>query len=584
IREELKKGATLRMAIRNGFSRATTTIVDANITTLITGVVLYAIGTDNIKGFAITLILGILISMFTAIFCSRAVFEIAERKRFIKGLRMRHLIHDTSFNFIGMRTAAATCSLILIAIGVAAIFVRGGDIFDIDFRQGTSVQILLKEPMPIANVRDRMQQGWSVAELRMEGYDAGTVYKIDTPLESEEDMHEQVRAAFSEGGKSLLETHTMQYSDLTDWTAALERSAPSVAFQFDDGLAPVAHMATLSPLPQRPQAELWAVADSDEYELAFQTENASTTDDSTAADTPESAADTPVEPAADDAAVTDDSTSSAKPSFRSKATIQLGQAVSAETVEEMVANAAASIGAPAPGVKLTHEGWDGVKPTAYNDWQISFSSSRDDTQKVLDAMQSTLNDTPAWLSSSKIGSTVASDLKSKAVRAVLVSLLGIVGYIWIRFQRIGYGLAAVLALVHDVLITLGAIALSFWLSSVLGFLLIEDFKIGLATVAALLTIIGYSLNDTIVVFDRIREVKGKSPELTGEMINTSINQTLSRTMLTSLTTLIVVAILYAFGGDGIHGFAFSLMIGVLVGTYSSIFVASPALLWMTKSA
>ena len=99
-----------------------------------------------------------------------------------------------------------------------------------------------------------------------------------------------------------------------------------------------------------------------------------------------------------------------------------------------------------------------------------------------------------------------------------------------------------------------------------------------------MTIIGYSLNDTIVVFDRIREVRGKSPGLTVEMINASINQTLSRTILTSLTTLIVVVILYAIGGSGIHGFAFALVVGIVVGTYSSIFIASPVLLWMSHSA
>ena len=109
---------------------------------------------------------------------------------------------------------------------------------------------------------------------------------------------------------------------------------------------------------------------------------------------------------------------------------------------------------------------------------------------------------------------------------------------------------------------------------------IESFKISLPIVAAFLTIIGYSLNDTIVVFDRIREVRGKSPELTEEVVNKSINQTLSRTLLTSITTLIVVLILYFFGGAGIHAFAFALVAGVMVGTYSSIFVASPALLAM----
>ena len=110
---------------------------------------------------------------------------------------------------------------------------------------------------------------------------------------------------------------------------------------------------------------------------------------------------------------------------------------------------------------------------------------------------------------------------------------------------------------------------------------IDAFQISLPIVAAFLTIIGYSLNDTIVVFDRIREVRGKSPHLTAEMINTSINQTLGRTLLTSLTTLLVVAILYFAGGAGIHGFAYALVVGVVVGPYSSIFVASPALLAMS---
>ncbi len=109
-----------------------------------------------------------------------------------------------------------------------------------------------------------------------------------------------------------------------------------------------------------------------------------------------------------------------------------------------------------------------------------------------------------------------------------------------------------------------------------------DFKINLPMVAAFLTIVGYSLNDTIVVFDRIREIRGKNPRLTSEMVNASVNQTLSRTLLTSLTTLIVVGILYVLGGEGIHGFAFCLMMGIIVGTYSSIYIASPVLLWLTN--
>jgi SecD/SecF fusion protein len=159
-------------------------------------------------------------------------------------------------------------------------------------------------------------------------------------------------------------------------------------------------------------------------------------------------------------------------------------------------------------------------------------------------------------------------------------VLGIIIYLWVRFEKVTYGLAAVVAVIHDVIVTLGAIALSAWLADALGFLLIEEFKISLPVVAALLTIIGYSLNDTIVIFDRIREVRGKSPVLTRDMINLSVNQTLSRTILTTFITMILVVVLYAVGGDGIHGFAFALVVGVVSGTYSTIYVACPILLWM----
>src|SRR4029079_15295066 len=114
-----------------------------------------------------------------------------------------------------------------------------------------------------------------------------------------------------------------------------------------------------------------------------------------------------------------------------------------------------------------------------------------------------------------------------------------------------------------------------WLAT---FLRVEDFKIDLPAEAALLTLVGYSVSDTIVVFDRIREVRGKNPQLTPQMINDSVNQTLSRTLLASLTVFLVVAVLYFFGGEGVHLFAFVMVIGVIVGTYSSIYIASPLLL------
>ncbi len=164
-----------------------------------------------------------------------------------------------------------------------------------------------------------------------------------------------------------------------------------------------------------------------------------------------------------------------------------------------------------------------------------------------------------------VGPKVGRDLREKAILSILYALVGIVLYISWRFE-FRFAVAAIVALLHDILVTT-------------TFFLIFDKEFSLPIIAAFLTIIGYSLNDTIVVFDRIRENLRKTRKKTFEsLINLSINQTLSRTILTSLTTLIVVAALFFLGGEVIHDFSFALMVGVSVGTYSSIYIASPVLL------
>ncbi|MBU0742243.1 protein translocase subunit SecF [bacterium] len=166
-----------------------------------------------------------------------------------------------------------------------------------------------------------------------------------------------------------------------------------------------------------------------------------------------------------------------------------------------------------------------------------------------------------------VGPKIGGELKTAAMNSVVAALVLIVLYITVRFV-FRYGIAAIIALVHDVVITLGVFSLL-------------NKEITLSIIAAFLTIIGYSLNDTIVVFDRIREnMKLRRRESYKEVINRSINETLSRTIVTSLTTLFVAGSLYALGGAVIHDFAFALSFGVIVGTYSSIFIASPVLvLW-----
>ena len=166
-----------------------------------------------------------------------------------------------------------------------------------------------------------------------------------------------------------------------------------------------------------------------------------------------------------------------------------------------------------------------------------------------------------------VGPKIGNELKEKGLMAMLLAILGILVYISFRFEW-RFALASVMALIHDVTIAMGAISLF-------------NVEVNLDILAALLTILGYSLNDTIIVFDRIREgIRTiKNPDL-GGIIDESVTRTLSRTTLTSLTTFLVVLTLYLFGGEIISGFSFTLLVGIIVGTYSSIFVASPILLWL----
>ncbi len=175
----------------------------------------------------------------------------------------------------------------------------------------------------------------------------------------------------------------------------------------------------------------------------------------------------------------------------------------------------------------------------------------------------------SMLGAESVGPAVGADLREKAQLAIVFSLLGMLIYIWVRFQ-LPYGVGAVGALFHDVLITLGALA-------------VTGREINLPTIAALLTLVGYSVNDTVVVFDRVREnLRLKRSMDLQPLMDESINQTLSRTFITSGTTLMVVLSLYVFGGDVINTFAFVLLVGIIVGTYSSVFIASPIALGMTR--
>ena len=174
------------------------------------------------------------------------------------------------------------------------------------------------------------------------------------------------------------------------------------------------------------------------------------------------------------------------------------------------------------------------------------------------------------LQSVKVGPTIADDIKKNAFLAIIGSLAVVFLYILLRFRKWQFSLGAVVAVFHDVMIVLGIFSLT---GSIMPF----NMEIDQAFIAAILTVIGYSLNDTVVVFDRIREITALKGFNDGVNINDALNSTLSRTLNTSLTTLIVLLAIFIFGGESLRGFMFAMIVGVIVGTYSSVFIATPVM-------
>jgi SecD/SecF fusion protein len=617
IREELDRGAALRMAIRNGFDKATTTIVDANVTTLITAIVLYVIGTEQIKGFSVTLILGILMSMFTAIFCSRLIFDIAERKRFLTKLSMTRLLSKNKMNFLNKVSLTGVMSAALIVAGVYSIFHFGPRLLNHDLRGGSTVRMVFNEAQDVEEIRDTLEEAGVVhnderIDFSVTGFNnddnpelKDRVFKVDSSLPAweggdEETRFEQLDELLSRLFKDKLQLHHVDVGDISTPATETDTSLnqPKLRLNIDQ------LQRTGAQWSAAPASIMFPTAAS-----AFLLQDAGTTEGSGAGESPSVETETDSEPgqldldSVDTDSIPDDKPAApqASPSelaepetpgaAEQKVTTELSfnQPITGKTVRSLLVDASKEVELDLEDSQVILDSPD-VQPdesadsTLSKNWSVTMEVQRKaDAGQIINQWADTFNTKPYFPTTSKVGGQIARKTQLQALGAIAASLIGIIAYIWIRFQNIAFGLAAVIALIHDVLIVLGAIAISHWLAGALGFLKIDEFKISLEIVAALLTVIGYSLNDTIVVFDRIREVRGKRTEITADMINDSISQTLSRTILTSLTTFIVVFILYWFGGDAIHGFAFALVIGVIVGTYSSIFVASPALLWLMNS-
>jgi SecD/SecF fusion protein len=636
MREELARGATLRMAIRNGFDKALSAIIDGNLTTFLTAFVLYMIGTDQIKGFGMTLMVGNVTSMFTAIFCARVILEISERTQLIRTLSMANFLTKPSVDWVQYFVPALALSGLLFVVGAVATVARGKGLFDTDLAGGTSVTGILKAPLPIEEVRSRLDgvfEGLSdpTTKTRVTHDVYDSVYKIDSSLEDVELLKEKVREALrGSDGSDGLRTFQVSFGELSEkklsdepastpsigpavTPATTPATTPPAATAPASGPEPPAKAAETKPAEPAADPASQGSEDSEEEEPTEETKSAEAEPAAAAPPSPDAnAATEPAPPAtpaaaesppatpttttppatatpataappADPVAPQSPSVGPAAPAATYETTVELnfpGSAITAEALRERLKASANKAANADPEIKLDNPAWDQQDNSAFERWTVKIALPKALAQKALESMQADLQGDVVWQTSSKIGGQVSVDTRWKAVTALSVSLLGIVAYVWFRFQKIAWGLAAVAALAHDALAMLTAIAASYWLAPFLGFLGVEEFKISLPVVAAFLTILGYSVNDTIVIFDRLREIRGKSPDITRQMLNDAVNQTLGRTIILAGLTLVVVLILYFFGGPGIHAFAFALVIGVISGLYTTLVIAAPLLWWL----
>ncbi len=613
LREERDRGAGLALAIRNGYDRAFPTIIDTHLSSIFTAIVLYIVGNDQLKGFGVSLTAGLIISLFTSLYMTRLLFDIWQAKNWLHKLSMLRLFTKPDIDFMGLRYLFFTLTLALAVLGIVVFIGRLPNDLNIDFVGGTAYGGKLVSFVYVTDLRDlvdeKHQKQWlQVNQVKEEPGSDGTRFKItyQNPDKSSSAPREVLFANNVEPADEVDKDGKVTLSHQKEREAAVAERAshlpdPSVEQLFPSYEKPPQHdvsryfnIRTSEKEPELVQAALDRLLRGKKRDWTEGSKDFGK----------EVGAVVPLmekifmfyEPLA--------ATGTRLRFFEREPPKDFNPAVEAQKEEKQ--RFPASFASPSfIRTLLTREllvafdqkdkkdlpfhfdliGEGKTKEGSYQVMRLKFSDPVKGAQraKVEDALKRTANafaDQPLPDRLDNFDSQLASETRFRAMWAILASWGAIALYLWFRFGNWTFGLAAVLCLVHDLFFTLGIVAAchyvyATWFGQLIG---LEDFKIDLPAVAALLTLVGYSVNDTIVVFDRIREVRGKNPDLTPQMINDSVNQTLSRTLLTSVTTWLVVFVLYAFGGPGVKLFAFVMVVGVIVGTYSSIYIASPLLL------
>jgi len=543
LREEQKRGLSLKLALRNAYDRALTAIVDSNVTTAITALVLYWIGSEEVKGFGLTLLIGIVCSMFTSLFVTRTIFGVLVDKFGVTKLGSFPLSVPAwdrflrpSIDWMSLAKYFYAFSAVFLAVGLGFFFYQmsKGQMFDIEFAKGTSVQFELKQKTDIKDIRKIVESyaKQDAASLPSPSVvSVGTddrTYQIVTPNENVASVRTAIQSAL--GDRLTVEVQSnFTGSDQTAEQAlaggrvvAIKSAAQTIGGFVANGAA--AHVGGA-------------------------------------------------------AIVLDNLTPPLSPSdVRKRIESQRHSIQSAESgyKEYAVESPAGNDDASGTLVVLASDPnfvFD-TDPVKQAQWLSTVVAP------MWDLTVAAVTRPPTFQQVNSFNPQVAGETSRDALIALALSILIIMAYIWIRFGDLKYATATVFALVHDTAFVLAGVGFAHLLAdTIVGrVLLLEPFRINLTLVAGVLTIMGYSMIDTIVVFDRIRELRGKFGLADRQIINDAVNQTLSRTLLTAGTTIVNVAIMYFLGGSGIHGFTFVLFLGILVGTYSSIAMAAPLLL------
>ncbi len=526
IREEMDIGKDLKRSIEAGFEKAMSTILDANITTFLTGMILYNVGIGPIRGFAVTLMLGIVTSVFLAIYGGKLMFHYLLVKKLVKKLSMARLFTKPNLHLLRFRKFTSIISILMV-VGMLTVFFTTPpkDKFGLDFTGGAAIRVALKDPMTQKAILDQMDkdpkfhkqfpspQVTTIGDTTKDKKALEFSIKLKlTPKQREELAKEQDEARAK--GKIFTLPYTEDLRRILGNKLAQDPFSNIKVAENPDGTGTIVEVTLNASRPISKEAIIKSLS---QYSV-------------------------------NSVVVVDHKTGKVLKDAKQGRSLKLDLDMEA-----------------------------GISKAV-----IPFRI-RDAIKNLKDVEGKPLHLSSPFPEESLIGSRAVGELRDAAIGAILLSLLVIILYIRVRFHEFKYGIAASIALVHDVSITLGLTVLFHSLGLIHA-------ELDLPMIAAFLTIIGYSLNDTIVVFDRIRENLDLKKKLGGkesfiETVDMSVDQTLSRTVLTSLTTFIVVACQFIFNrgaGSVLEGFSFAMMAGIIVGTYSSIWVANPLVVWLTK--